>query len=109
MSDRLPVHIQIDAVLKECTESGVFFYVPQRGDPHTGTILLKVSDTKGQCKLLSQMRDMDDNLTWFNVLGADIVADADADSYITQSKNIDPDQWIIEIEDASLQNPFDLG
>lgn len=106
--ERLPVHIQIDSTLKKLSQEGVFYYVPQRGDPHTGTILLKISDTKGECKLLTQMRDLDGKLSWFPMLESEIVAEKDADMHIAQSKDIDPDLWIIEIEDKDMNNPFDL-
>lgn len=104
---RLPVHIHIDSTLKKLSQEGIFYYVPQRGDPHTGTILLKVADTKGECKLLTQMRDLDGDLSWVPMLESEIVEERDADLHIAQSKDIDPDLWIIEIEDKDMNNPFD--
>lgn len=107
-NDRLPVYIEIDAAIKKLSEQGLTYYIPQKGDRNTGTILLKISDMRGRCKILSQMRDMDDKLSWFSVLGADIVDEREADQHINASKEIDPDQWIIEIEDPNMQNPFDV-
>lgn len=106
--DRLPVKILIDAVLKKCTEEGIVYYILQRGDPHTGTFLVKISNREGQCKLLTQMRDLDYNLKWCAALQQEILPESEADTYMAEAKKSDPDLWIFEIEDPSLQNPFDL-
>ena len=103
----LKVNLLIDAALKQLSLRGLTYYIVQRGDVDTGVILLKLSDMRGQCRLLSQMRNFDGALEWYDVLGQAAVSETEADGYIQKSKDNDPDLWIIEIEDPAMSNPFD--
>ncbi len=107
MSDSLPIHIWIDAKLSTLNARGVFYYIQQRGEQNTGTILLKLNGLAGECKLLVQQRDLDGVLGWVNALRKEIVKEMEADQYITRSTSNDPDLWVIEIEDREMNNPFE--
>lgn len=104
---RLPVHLWIDAHLKPLNDQGIFYYIQQRGERNTGTILLKISRLDGICLLLVQQRDLDGKLGWMNALRKEHVEEADADQYIQRAISRDPDLWVIEIEDRDLNNPFE--
>lgn len=103
----LPVHLWIDAQLKPLNDRGVFYYIQQRGEKNSGIILLKLNGLQGQCKLLVQQRDLDGDLGWMNALQKEQVEEADADAYIRRAIGRDPDLWVIEVEDAEMQNPFE--
>lgn len=97
----------IEAKLKELTALGRAYYVLQSGNYGSGLIALKLNALNGQCKILVQQRDYsEDKLIWVNALAEDVVAEQDADAWIERSKNRDPDLWVIEIEDRSMNNPF---
>lgn len=106
-SDRLPVHLWIDAQLKPLNDKGIFYYIHQRGEKNTGTILLKLNNLEGVCGMLIQQRDFDGNLGWMNAMKKEQVEEADADAYIQRAISRDPDLWVIEIEDRDMQNPFE--
>ncbi len=102
----LPTHLLIDATLQTLTERGVFYYILQRGERGSGVILLKISDRAGQCKLVTQQRDLEGDMQWVAALEVDIVLETDADAYIQRSVGRDPDLWVVEIEDPDMRNPF---
>ncbi|MGN7439033.1 MAG: DUF1491 family protein [Alcanivorax sp.] len=104
---RLPVHLWIDAQLSPLNARGIFYYIHQRGEKNTGTILLKINNLEGACRLLMQQRDLDGNLGWMNAKREDLVEEQDADQYIQRAISRDPDLWVIEIEDRDINNPFE--
>ena len=104
---RLPVHLWIDAQLRPLNDKGVFYYIHQKGDQNTGVILLKLNGLSGQCQLLIQQRDFDDELGWIHALAQEVVEESDADAYIQRTISRDPDIWVIEIEDREMVNPFE--
>lgn len=104
---RLPVHLLIDAGLKPLNDRGVFYYIQQRGEKNTGTILLKLNNLKGQCRLLTQQRDFDGEMGWVNAMRKEHVEEVDVDQYIQRAISRDPDLWVIEIEDREMNNPFE--
>ena len=108
MNDRLPTYLLIDATLKQLYERGAGVYVVQRGDKTGGLLLIKISDTKGKCKLVTQQRDLDGVMGWVNALDEEFLDEKTADAYISRSVDRDPDLWVIEVEDPALENPFSV-
>ncbi len=104
---RLPVYLLIDAILKPLNGQGIFYYVHQRGEKNTGTILLKLNNLTGVCRLLIQQRDIEGKLGWVDAMSKEHVEEDYADRYIQRSISRDPDLWVIEIEDSEMNNPFE--
>ena len=103
---RMPVHLWIEAKIRELTMQGIGVYVTHKGERNDGTVLLKIADCKGKCKLLVQQRNLDGALEWVSALSADIMDEGEGDSYIRRSMDRDPDQWVIEVESSEMLNPF---
>ncbi|MBX2833401.1 MAG: DUF1491 family protein [Micavibrio sp.] len=107
--DRLPTGLLVDATLTPLNGRGIFYYIAQKGNHGSGLILLKLNGLKGQVKLITQQRNfMTDEIEWIDALGEDMVDESRADEYIIKARDLDPDLWIIEIEDETMQNPFDV-
>ncbi len=107
MPDRLPTALWVDGVLATLTARGIFYYFAQKGDPSTGLLLLKLTDTRGKVRLLTQQRDfLEDKLVWVDALDIENPQEKDADAFIQKAIQRDPDLWALEIEDATLVNPF---
>jgi len=104
--ERIPTHLWLEAKIREISASGGGVYVIQRGEKMGGLVLCKISDTMGQCKLLTQQRDLDGVLSWMNALKDDVLEEKQADDYIQRAVNRDPDLWVVEIEDREMNNPF---
>lgn len=107
MSDQLPTALLVEATLKPLNAQGIFYYITNTGNHASGVIMLKLSDTRGQCSLIIQQRDLDGNMGWMHALGEEVVEEQKADDYIRRSITRDPDLWVIEIEDPERNNPFE--
>lgn len=107
MDASLHTGLMVEATLRPLNDRGVFYYITNKGNHASGVILLKLSDTKGKCKLLIQQRDLEGNMGWMHALKEEVLEEGQADAYIQRSIQRDPDIWAIEIEDPEMNNPFD--
>lgn len=106
MDDRLPTDLWVRAHIRQCIVDGIPATVAHKGDPHGGTVLLKLNRLEAGCRLLSQVRDLDGRMGWMAAGGGQSLSDAEADQYIARAVARDPDLWVIEIEDRKGRNPF---
>ncbi len=88
----------INAQTRIAAREGVPVTVVRRGYSSVGTILLKINTLNGTARVLSQVR-YDDELVWSPVGKTDPMDDREADAYVARQGEIDPDLWIIEVED----------
>lgn len=110
MDDKLPTKLWVDAHLKQFQQQAIHYYVIQRGEEMSGMVMVKlVLPQQGfQSRIFTQMRDLDTGvLGWLDVFDGALVAESEADAYIRDERQNDPDMWIIEIESKEDKNPFD--
>lgn len=100
---RIPTHLWVEAEIRRLMDEGKGVYVLARGDKTGGIVLQKISDMAGKCHLFIQQRDLDGRLGWANALSEAPLDEKTADDYITRAVARDPDLWVVEIEDRSLQ------
>ena len=105
--DRLPTHIWIDAHLKRCSAEGIPAVIINSGEKMGGTVLLKIYQASVGCRLMSQTRDLDGNLSWYPAHKEEVIDERDADEYIQKSIDRDPDLWVLEIESRDGTAPVD--
>ena len=105
--DRLPTHLWIDAHLKRCSVEGIPAVIINSGEKMGGTVLLKIYQASVGCRLMSQTRDLDGNLSWYPAHKEEIIDERDADEYIQKSIDRDPDLWVLEIESRDGTAPVD--
>ncbi len=106
MSDnRLPLDFLINAQIRTAANHGVPIVVRRRGDASNGTIILKVNRLDGTARVLTQVR-YDDELVWCPVSRTDPMSEAEADRYLEKQADIDPDSWLLEIEDKQGRHWF---
>jgi hypothetical protein len=103
----MPTHLWVEAKIRDLSSKNIGVYVTHKGERNDGIVLLKIANLTGECKLLTQQRDLDGALGWVNALGDDIISEAKADEYIKRSIVRDPDQWVIEAESPEMDNLFD--
>ena len=103
---RTPTHIWLEAKLRELSSQGKGVYVTNKGEKMSGLVLLKLNGLLGECKLLTQQRNLDGVLEWVDVFQEETIEEKKADEYITRSVMRDPDLWVVEIEDKEMSNPF---
>lgn len=105
---RLPTSLWVEGHLHNLTLQATHFYIIQKGNPASGTVMVKLNNLEGKVRLLTQQRDiMTYKLGWVSALAEEIVEEVQADEYIQRAISRDPDLWVIEIEDREMQNPFD--
>ncbi len=72
--------------------------VARRGDPQGGTVLVKLYNPAARvAKLYVEAASGDGDRVWMSPLGS--TEEADIDAYVERQKRIDPDLWLVEIED----------
>ena len=105
--DQLPTALWVEGHLRQLEAQAIPYYVVNRGNHASGTVMLKLFAPGQGCKLLQQQRDFDGNMAWTNALPQDVVEESKADDYIRRAITRDPDIWVIEIEDKTYANPYD--
>ena len=105
MTDGLPTDMRVSAQIRIAAREGVPMVVVRRGYGSVGTLILKVNLLNGTARVLSQVRE-DDELVWSPVTRADPMAERDAEAYLAKQAAIDPDVWIVEIEDKQGRHFF---
>lgn len=104
---RLKTEIWIKAAVRRATVENIAVAVVRRGDPDGGAVLVKLNRLAQGCSVLAETRDAGGARAWLRATGHAPVAEDVADAYITRSRKIDPDLWVIEIEDRDGRLPFD--
>ena len=95
----LSTDIWVGALIRRAELAGAFAVVARKGDPRAGAVLVKVLDRRGgTARLYSEATRGDGERVWMQPVPSE--AEADLDAYIERSRRIDPDIWVIEIDDA---------
>ena len=88
------------ALIRRAELGGAFAVVARKGDARAGAVLVKVADRrKDVVRLYAEALRGDGERFWMQPAGAD-KSEADLDAYITRAIRVDPDVWIVEIEDT---------
>lgn len=99
---RLKSHIRVAAHLRRAQAAGVFAHVAKKGDPDAGAVAVKVflgkSDAGAMARLFVQSVDEAGEKAWRDPFDGP-VAEEKADAFLARERRIDPDLWIVEIED----------
>lgn len=95
--------IWVYAHLRRCNASGLFATLAKRGAEEAGSIYVRVDRLDGTGLLLGPApgpaHDDRGERRWVKLVGAAPVSGQLIDDYLRRVRSIDPDIWIIEIED----------
>lgn len=105
-SSRLKSEIWVKAHIRRCQGEGAFAAVARRGDPDAGAIAVKVYLGAGRARLFMQSRDLEGRAIWREPLDEARI-EAEIDSRLKTECAIDPDLWILEIEDREGRSFLD--
>ena len=98
---RLKTGIWIKAQLRLCDQALLPAVIVRRGDEDAGQVLIKHNRLGRGCWLLARRFNMDGERIWAQVAGSeDFAAERECDAYIERELDIDPDLWVVEIEDT---------
>ncbi len=100
----------MSALIRRAELAGAYATVARKGDPRAGAVLVKVLDRrKGMVRLYAEATRADGERVWMRPAHAE--AEPELDSYVDRAVRIDPDLWLVEIEDTEgrhfLTEPVD--
>ncbi|MFC3070970.1 DUF1491 family protein [Phenylobacterium soli] len=94
----LSTDIWVAALIRRAELGGAFAVVARKGDARAGSVLVKVLNrTDGTARLYSEATRMDGERVWMQPQPS--TEEPDLDRYIERSVKIDPDIWVVEVED----------
>jgi hypothetical protein len=94
---RLKSSLYVQALIRRCETAGASAYLVRRGAEEAGAIFLKLNRLDGTLTVMSPARRGDERV-WMRPLG-DTAGEARVSEYFAKQVRIDPDIWIVEIED----------
>ncbi len=100
----------MSALIRRAELAGAYATVARKGDPRAGAVLVKILDRrKGMVRLYAEATRADGERVWMRPAHAE--AEPELDSYVDRAVRIDPDLWLVEIEDTEgrhfLTEPVD--
>lgn len=96
---RLTTEFWVKAYLARLRLADIPAYVVAHGDDTGGAVLIKVATLDGQARLYQRSFDlMTGERAWIVLSEGD---EADVDGSIRRQREMDPDLWVIELEDRA--------
>jgi len=99
---RLKTEIRVSAQLRRCSAAGAFAHVAKKGDPDAGAVAVKVFIGRGDegpiARLFIQSMTLEGEAFWREPFEGP-TAESRIDEWLAKERRIDPDLWIVEIED----------
>jgi hypothetical protein len=96
---QLSSDLWVYALIRRVQLAGAFATVVRKGDARGGAVLVKTFDSKsGAATLWAEAVGRDGESVWMRPVERD--DEAGIDAYIERAARIDPDIWVVEIEDA---------
>ena len=98
---RVKTGIRVSAHVRVAQAAGAFATIVRRGDPDAGAVAVKLYIGPGAVKLYTQSRDLDGKAVWREPFEDDASPDIESkiDAWLAKEAKIDPDLWVVEIED----------
>ena len=95
----LSTDIWVSALIRRAELAGAFAVVARKGDPRAGAVLVKALDRRaGTARLYAEATKGDGERVWMQPVPSD--AEAELDAYVERARRIDPDLWVVEIDDV---------
>ena len=102
---RLSSDIWVYALVRRVELAGSFATIQRKGDARGGAVLVKTFNPRTrQTGLWAEAAGRGGDTLWMRPLVSE--TEADIDAYIERAARIDPDIWVVEIEDADGRRFF---
>ena len=108
----LSTDIWVAALIRRAELSGAFGMVIRKGDARAGAVLVKaLNRPKGTARLYAEATRLDGERVWMQPANSE--DEPELDRYIERAVRIDPDVWVVEIDDREgrhfLTEPVEKG
>ena len=105
MAPRLTSEVWVAAYLTRCRLADIPAFVVARGDHTAGAVLVKLNRLDGTATSFQRSFDlMSGERTWMVLVQGD---EPDVDRAIGRQREMDPDLWVIEVEDRGGRHLLD--
>ena len=95
----LSTDLWVGALVRRAEQGGAFATVLRKGDPRAGAVLVKlVNRREGWSRLYAEAVRGDGERVWMRPAGSE--SEADLDAYVERARRVDPDLWVVEIDDG---------
>jgi hypothetical protein len=95
---KLDTDLWVYALIRRANQGGGFATVARKGDSRGGSVLVKqVNRRAGVTHLYAEATRGDGEAVWMEP--RDSTDEAELDAYIERAVRIDPDLWVVEIDD----------
>jgi hypothetical protein len=102
---RVKSGIWVSAYLRRCQAEAVPVAIVRHGDEAAGAIFICVDRLDGTVCLYGPapagLEGSEIERRWVRCLGSEPVTSAEASGYLARQRKVDPDLWIVEIEDRA--------
>jgi len=109
---RLKSDMLVAAAVRLASAELIDIVVVRRGNAEAGAILVHIDALDGRHRLLARSLDFDGNYGWRPVVAGeagDGWAGRDAvEARLAREMDIDPDAYVLGVQDSRGRNPFDL-
>ena len=102
---RLTTEFWVKAYLARLRLADIPAYVVAHGDDTGGAVLVKLSTLDGQARLFQRSFDLMSGERAWIVLSEG--AEAEVDASVRRQRDMDPDLWVIEVEDRAGRHLLD--
>jgi hypothetical protein len=103
---QLSSDLWVYALIRRVQLAGSFATVVRKGDARGGAVLVKALDRKtGKTTLWAEAVGRDGESVWMRPVERE--DEVSVDAYLDRAARIDPDIWVVEIEDADGQRFLD--
>ena len=95
---QLSTDLWVSALIRRAELGGAFAMIERKGDARAGAVLVKVLNRpEGTARLYAEATRMDGERVWMQPAPSD--QEPDLDRYIERAVRVDPDIWVVEIDD----------
>lgn len=102
---RLTARFWIDAYLARLRLSDIPAFVTAHGDDTGGAVLVKLNTLDGRARVFQRSFDLQSGArVWVDLVAG---GEAEVDTAITRQKSMDPDIWVVEVEDRAGRHLLD--
>ena len=99
----LSTDIWVAALVRRAEMGGAYATIARRGDQRAGAVLVKVLNrTTGAARLYAEAVRADGERWWMRP--AKTEEEQGVDHYIERAVKVDPDLWVVEIEDRQARH-----
>ena len=95
----LSTDIWVAALIRRAENGGAFAVVARRGDARAGSVLVKALHRRAStARLFAEATRGDGERVWMQPVKS--TDEPDIDAYVARAARIDPDLWVVEVDDS---------